>query len=157
MTNEREKRLAEALQGILDIGKRDMTNPKYDGFFQSAREALALPAAEAEAVTSNVPAEYGRSKSMDKRLEAQGKPRPQPPSETSDRERARRWLRQFRYDDLQTESLAAEFAAVRAGQTRLMAEDVRNADFYTRLTWDLSSDLAEPVSQRAKIAEKTLI
>lgn len=40
----REEALAEALQGILDIGKRDMTNPKYDGFFDSARAALALPA-----------------------------------------------------------------------------------------------------------------
>jgi hypothetical protein len=29
-----------ALQGILDIGKRDMTNPKYDGYFEAARQAL---------------------------------------------------------------------------------------------------------------------
>lgn len=30
-----------ALTGILEIGKRDMTNPKYDGYFEEAREALA--------------------------------------------------------------------------------------------------------------------
>ena len=33
-------RLREALEGILDIGKRDMTNPKYDGYFEAARAAL---------------------------------------------------------------------------------------------------------------------
>ena len=38
-------RLREALQGILDIGKRDMTNPKYDGYFEAAEAALA-PAGE---------------------------------------------------------------------------------------------------------------
>jgi len=36
----REAALREALQGILDIGKRDMSNPKYDGYFDAAREAL---------------------------------------------------------------------------------------------------------------------
>lgn len=36
----REAALREALQGILDIGKRDMSNPKYDGYFATAREAL---------------------------------------------------------------------------------------------------------------------
>ena len=36
----REAALREALQGILDIGKRDMSNPKYDGYFAAAREAL---------------------------------------------------------------------------------------------------------------------
>ena len=30
----------EALQGILDIGKRDMTNTKYDGYFEAAEAAL---------------------------------------------------------------------------------------------------------------------
>jgi hypothetical protein len=33
--------LLEALQGIIDIGKRDLTNPKYDGYFESARAAIA--------------------------------------------------------------------------------------------------------------------
>lgn len=39
MTN-RVIQLEEALSGILDIGKRDMTNPKYDTYFNSAKEAL---------------------------------------------------------------------------------------------------------------------
>jgi hypothetical protein len=33
--------LLDALQGILDIGKRDTTNPKYDGYYVAAREAVA--------------------------------------------------------------------------------------------------------------------
>ena len=33
--------LYEALQGILEIGKRDMSNPKYDGYFNTAKAALA--------------------------------------------------------------------------------------------------------------------
>jgi hypothetical protein len=33
-------RLREALEGIITIGKRDMSNPKYDGYFEAAREAL---------------------------------------------------------------------------------------------------------------------
>ncbi len=38
--------LREAVQALLDIGKRDLTNPKYDGYFESLREALnALPVA----------------------------------------------------------------------------------------------------------------
>lgn len=32
--------MLEALRGILDIGKRDLSNPKYDGYFESAREAV---------------------------------------------------------------------------------------------------------------------
>ena len=32
--------LLVALRGILDIGKRDLTNPKYDGYFESARRAV---------------------------------------------------------------------------------------------------------------------
>lgn len=32
--------LREALQGILEIGKRDMTNPKYDGYFEQAKQAI---------------------------------------------------------------------------------------------------------------------
>lgn len=32
--------LLEALQGILDIGKRDMSNPKYDAYFRIAKEAI---------------------------------------------------------------------------------------------------------------------
>ena len=39
LRDERD-RLREALEGILDIGKRDMTNPKYDGYFEAARAAL---------------------------------------------------------------------------------------------------------------------
>lgn len=39
MLNNREE-LAEALEGIDDIGKRDMTNPKYDTYFRSGKEAL---------------------------------------------------------------------------------------------------------------------
>lgn len=31
--------LETALKGILDIGKRDMSNPKYDGYFQAAIDA----------------------------------------------------------------------------------------------------------------------
>lgn len=34
------ERLRMALQGIIDIGKRDMTNPKYDGYFEAAYHAL---------------------------------------------------------------------------------------------------------------------
>jgi hypothetical protein len=33
--------LLEALKGILEIGKRDTTNPKYDGYYRTAREAIA--------------------------------------------------------------------------------------------------------------------
>ena len=49
LRDERD-RLREALEGILDIGKRDMTNPKYDGYFEAARAALT-------------PAEGGRNES----------------------------------------------------------------------------------------------
>ena len=40
---EREvlEEVASALRGILDIGKRDMTNPKYDGYFEEAQRVLA--------------------------------------------------------------------------------------------------------------------
>ena len=33
--------LLAALRGIIEIGKRDMSNPKYDGFFEFARAAIA--------------------------------------------------------------------------------------------------------------------
>lgn len=33
-------RLLEALRSILTIGKRDLTNPKYDGYFQEANDAV---------------------------------------------------------------------------------------------------------------------
>lgn len=33
--------LLRALERILEIGKRDMSNPKYDGYFNYAREAVA--------------------------------------------------------------------------------------------------------------------
>jgi hypothetical protein len=32
--------LYAALDGIISIGKRDMSNPKYDGYFRTAKEAL---------------------------------------------------------------------------------------------------------------------
>jgi len=32
--------LLEALRGIIEIGKRDLTNPKYDGYFNAALTAL---------------------------------------------------------------------------------------------------------------------
>lgn len=31
----------EALRAIIEIGKRDLSNPKYDGYFNTAREVLA--------------------------------------------------------------------------------------------------------------------
>ena len=49
LRDERD-RLREALEGILDIGKRDMTNPKYDGYFEAARAALT-PATKGERMT----------------------------------------------------------------------------------------------------------
>ena len=33
--------LYEALRGIMEIGKRDLSNPKYDGYFATTRAALA--------------------------------------------------------------------------------------------------------------------
>jgi len=35
------KKLFEALRGIIEIGKRDMSNPKYDGYFDDAEKVLA--------------------------------------------------------------------------------------------------------------------
>jgi hypothetical protein len=32
--------LQEALRGILEIGKRDMSNPKYDGYFEVAKKVI---------------------------------------------------------------------------------------------------------------------
>jgi hypothetical protein len=37
---ERGRRVRDALQGILEIGKRDTSNPKYDGYYEEAREAI---------------------------------------------------------------------------------------------------------------------
>ncbi len=37
--NSHEK-LVEALSSILEIGKRDMSNPKYDGYFENAKQTL---------------------------------------------------------------------------------------------------------------------
>lgn len=31
----------EALDGLLSLGKRDLSNPKYEGYFTSAKNALA--------------------------------------------------------------------------------------------------------------------
>ena len=33
--------LRAALAGIIEIGKRDLSNPKYDGYFEEARSAIA--------------------------------------------------------------------------------------------------------------------
>lgn len=33
--------LMDALRGLLEIGKRDLSNPKYDGYFDAARAAVA--------------------------------------------------------------------------------------------------------------------
>ena len=30
----------ECLQAIVEIGKRDLTNPKYDGYFKAAKEII---------------------------------------------------------------------------------------------------------------------
>ena len=40
INNDRPE-LLEALEGILGIGKRNMSNPKYDGYFDEARQAIA--------------------------------------------------------------------------------------------------------------------
>jgi len=32
--------LTEAVEGVLDIGKRNMENPKYDGYFNTCKEAI---------------------------------------------------------------------------------------------------------------------
>jgi len=39
--------LLEALEGLLQIGKRDMSNPKYDGYFEATRAAVAKARGEA--------------------------------------------------------------------------------------------------------------
>lgn len=39
--------LLEALTGIIEIGKRDMRNPKYDGYFEFSKEVIAKAKAEA--------------------------------------------------------------------------------------------------------------
>lgn len=33
--------LLAALEGLISIGKRDLSNPKYDGYFEAARAAIA--------------------------------------------------------------------------------------------------------------------
>jgi hypothetical protein len=40
---EEQVRVENALRAILEIGKRDMSNPKYDGYFEEARAALSEP------------------------------------------------------------------------------------------------------------------
>ena len=32
--------LLEALQNLVEIGKRDLSNPKYDGYFEAAKTAI---------------------------------------------------------------------------------------------------------------------
>jgi hypothetical protein len=39
---EKSLRLRHALKAILEIGKRDLSNPKYDGYFEEARLAIIL-------------------------------------------------------------------------------------------------------------------
>lgn len=39
---DRCNRLEMALRGIIEIGKRDMSNPKYDGYFEEAKEVLKI-------------------------------------------------------------------------------------------------------------------
>lgn len=34
------QKLHEALEGIIEIGKRSLENPKYDGYFRTAKEVL---------------------------------------------------------------------------------------------------------------------
>jgi hypothetical protein len=41
---------AECLQNIIEIGKRDMSNPKYDGYFEEAREVLQKLNAEKQTI-----------------------------------------------------------------------------------------------------------
>ncbi len=43
-SNPVNKDLFDALEGILSIGKRDLTNPKYDGYFENGAKALAVAA-----------------------------------------------------------------------------------------------------------------
>jgi hypothetical protein len=33
-------RLREALEGLVSLGRKDLSNPKYDAYFQTATEAL---------------------------------------------------------------------------------------------------------------------
>ena len=47
LTLERVHSLEEALRSILEIGKRDMTNPKYDSYFETAEQLLNPPSGEA--------------------------------------------------------------------------------------------------------------
>ncbi len=37
----KNEELENALRGIIEIGKRDMSNPKYDGYFEEAKEVLS--------------------------------------------------------------------------------------------------------------------
>lgn len=43
--------LLEALQSIIEIGKRNTENPKYDGYYDAARAAIAKATGE----TENIP------------------------------------------------------------------------------------------------------
>lgn len=36
------EKLHSALKGIVEIGKRDLSNPKYDGYFEEARQVLGI-------------------------------------------------------------------------------------------------------------------
>lgn len=40
--------LLEALQSIIEIGKRNTENPKYDGYYDAARAAIAKATGETE-------------------------------------------------------------------------------------------------------------
>lgn len=43
LAEQKAQTLRAALEGIVSIGKRDMTNSKYDEYFEAAREALKTP------------------------------------------------------------------------------------------------------------------
>src|SRR5208283_5702605 len=57
----REEKLEQALRGIMEIGKRDMSNPKYDGYFDTAREALAAPSEPQADTRITCPHEWGQT------------------------------------------------------------------------------------------------
>lgn len=41
ISQEAARELLGSLKDLIEIGKRDLSNPKYDGYFDSARNAIA--------------------------------------------------------------------------------------------------------------------
>ena len=39
---QKHKELRAAVKSFLEIGKRDLTNPKYDGYFQELRRLVGM-------------------------------------------------------------------------------------------------------------------